>query len=156
MKLLMAMNEREYSIYIKDKIDRYAVTIKENTFEVTDISPFDRAEIAISGYLPNGFHTKNHEFYNIFASGNIVGNVWIKVDEESKSAFLYEIYLKKLYRSNGIGKKVMTELESHLSSRNIVYFKLHVFGNNEHAINLYNNLGFHVAGINMFKEITGL
>lgn len=150
----MPMYESEYNIYIKDKIDRYALTIEENTFEITDQSSFDRAEKAINGYLPNGFHSKNHEFYNILASGNIVGNVWIKVDEESKSAFLYEIFLKELYRSNGIGKKVMTELELHLSSRKIVYFKLHVFGNNEHAINLYNNLGFHVAGINMYKEIT--
>ena len=57
------------------------------------------------------------------------------------------------FRSLGIGKKVMTELESLLSIREIAFFRLHVFGNNEHAINLYNNLGFHVAGINMYKEL---
>ena len=84
----------------------------------------------------------------------VLGHVWIKVTEENKSAFLYEIYLKEACRSKGIGKKVMTELESLLSLREIAFFRLHVFGNNEHAINLYHTLGFHVAGINMYKEIT--
>ena len=103
--------------------------------------------------MPNGFNTKNHEFYNVIENGKVLGYVWIKVIEENKSAFLYEIYLVEEFRSRGIGKKVMAELESLLSIREIAFFRLHVFGNNEHAINLYNNLGFHVAGINMYKEI---
>lgn len=61
--------------------------------------------------------------------------------------------LRKSFVQKGLGKKVMTELESLLAVRNIAFFRLHVFGNNEHAINLYNNLGFQVAGINMYKEI---
>src|SRR5690606_23500359 len=95
----------------------------------------------------------NHEFYNIIESEKVVGYVWIKIVEESKSAFLYEIYLKEEFRFKRIGKKVMTEIESLLAVRKIAFLKLHVFGNNEHAINLYNNLGFQVAGINMYKEI---
>lgn len=153
MKLLIPMKENEYDVYVKDKIKRYALTLEENVFEIIDEPPFVRAEEAIKGYLPNGFNTKNHEFYNIIENGTVVGCVWIKVVEENKSAFLYEIYLKEEFRSNGIGKKVMTELESLLSIRKIVFFRLHVFGNNVHAINLYNNLGFQVAGINMYKEI---
>ena len=147
------MNEDECNTYLKDKTKRYALTLEENTFEVINESAFVRAEKAINGYLPNGFNTKNHEFYNVIENGKVLGYVWIKVIEENKSAFLYEIYLVEEFRSRGIGKKVMAELESLLSIREIAFFRLHVFGNNEHAINLYNNLGFHVAGINMYKEI---
>lgn len=153
VKLLVPMNEDEYNTYIKDKTQRYALTLEENTFEVINESAFLRAEKAISGYLSNGFNTKNHEFYNVIENRKVVGYVWLKVVEENKSAFLYEIYLKEDFRSKGIGKKVMNELESLLSNREIAFFKLHVFGSNEHAINLYNNLGFHVAGINMYKEL---
>lgn len=147
------MNENEYDVYVKDKIKRYALTLEENVFEIIDEPSFVRAEKAIKGYLPNGFNTENHEFYNIIENGKVVGFVWIKIVEENKSAFLYEIYLKEEFRSKGIGKKVMTELESLLAVRKIAFFRLHVFGKNEHAINLYNNLGFQVAGINMYKEI---
>ncbi|MCM3721528.1 GNAT family N-acetyltransferase [Solibacillus isronensis] len=153
MKLLISMNEVEYDTYIKDKTERYALTLEENTFEMISETAFVRAEKAIKGYLPNGFNTENHEFYNILENEKVVGYVWIKIVKENKSAFLYEIYLKEEFRSKGIGKKVMTELESLLAVRKIAFFKLHVFGNNEHALNLYNNLGFQVAGINMYKEI---
>ena len=154
MKLLLPMNENEYNTYVKDKTKRYALTLEENTFEITTESALSRAEKAMSGFLPNGFHTKNHEFYNVIEHGQIIGYVWIKIVEGNKSAFLYEIYLGEDFRSKGIGKKVMTELESLLSARDIAFFRLHVFGNNEHAIHLYNQLGFHIAGINMYKEIT--
>ena len=153
VELLIPMSENEYNTYVKDKMQRYALTLEENTFEIINEPAIVRSERAINGYLPYGFNTKNHEFYNIIENGTVVGCVWIKVVEENKSAFLYEIYLKEEFRSNGIGKKVMTELESLLSIRKIVFFRLHVFGNNVHAINLYNNLGFQVAGINMYKEI---
>ena len=152
MKLLIPMSENQYDAYVKDKTKRYALTLEENVFEIIDEPSFVRAEKAIKGYLPNGFNTKNHEFYNVTENEKVIGNVWIKVVKENRSAFLYEIYLKEEFRSKGIGKKVMTELESVLAVRKIAFFRLHVFGNNEHAINLYNNLGFQVAGNNMYKE----
>ena len=154
MELLIPMNEDEWNVYITDKTKRYALTLEENTFELINESAFIRARKAINGYLPSGFNTINHEFFNVIENEKVLGYVWIKIVEENKSAFLYEIYLKEECRSQGIGKKVMAELESLLAIREIVFFRLHVFGNNAHAINLYNKLGFHVAGINMYKEIT--
>ena len=153
MNLLVSMNECEYIKYVQDKTQRYADTLNENTFEITNESAFVRAKKVMNGYLPNGFYTKDHEFFCVRENGNVLGFVWIKIVRETKSAFLYEIFLKDQYRSSGIGKKVMTELEALLSIRDIKYFKLHVFGNNSHAINLYNQLGFQIAGINMYKEI---
>lgn len=105
MKLLIPMNENEYDVYVKDKIKRYTLTLEENVFEIIDEPSFDRAEKAINGYLPNGFNTKNHEFYNVIENEKVIGNVWIKVVKENRSAFLYEIYLKEEFRSKGIGKK---------------------------------------------------
>src|SRR5690606_10454548 len=111
------MNKDEFDTYVKDKTERYAYTLEENTFEIINETSFIRAEKAINGYLPNGFNTENHEFYNIIESEKVVGYVWIKIVEESKSAFLYEIYLKEEVRFKGIGKKVMTEIESLLAVR---------------------------------------
>ena len=153
MKRLIPMTEADYDVYIEDKMKRYAHTLEENTFEVINDSAFLRAQQAISGYLPHGFNTKNHEFYHILENGKVAGYVWLKVVNENKSAFLYEIYLNEDVRSKGLGKETMTELESLLMSREILFFKLHVFGSNEQAIQLYHHLGFQIAGINMYKEL---
>jgi ribosomal protein S18 acetylase RimI-like enzyme len=154
MNLLKPMSSQEYNTYIKNKIERYATTLLENTYEATNESSYLRAEKAINGYLPDGFNTKHHEFYMISDLNEVVGHVWIKIDEQKKSAFLYEIFLVEAARSKGIGKRAMVELENVLKKRKVEFFKLHVFGSNEPAIHLYNNLGFEIAGINMYKVIS--
>lgn len=152
MNYLVKMNELEFYKYIEEKEKRYAETLAQHTFEVTE--PADvLARKQLQGYLPRGFQTELHEFYNIIEDGHICGYVWLKVDDTKKSAFLYEIYLFDECRSKGIGKKVMKEIEGYLKVKKILYFKLHVFGTNYKAIKLYETLGFEVAGINMYKEI---
>lgn len=79
--------------------------------------------------------------------------MWIKVEKEKKSAFLYEIYLFEQFRGMGFGTKVMTTMEEWILQQGITYFKLHVFGSNTGARKLYEELGFEIAGINMIKMI---
>ena len=47
----------------------------------------------------------------------------------------------------------MKNVEEWLEQKGIYYFKLHVFGSNEGARKLYEELGFEIAGINMLKNI---
>lgn len=153
MPQLIKMNAAQYDAYITDKIERYAATLQAHTFDVTALSPIVRATKAINGYLPHGFHSENHEFYHIVQAESVLGYVWLKVNVPQQSAFLYEIYVQEAFRSQGIGKDVMQQLEDMLVARNILFFKLHVFGSNAPAIHLYEQLGFHVAGINMYKPL---
>lgn len=81
------------------------------------------------------------------------GYLWIKINVEKKSAFLYEIYIFDQFRSKGVDTLVMNDIQEYLSCKEIQYFKLHVFGTNVKAIKLYETLGFEVAGINMYKKI---
>ncbi|WP_299515240.1 N-acetyltransferase [uncultured Rummeliibacillus sp.] len=152
MKLLVKMNEAEFEKYIADKEKRYAETLASHTYEITESADI-RAKKSMQQYLPNGFHTNQHEFYKIVYHNDDCGYVWIKIDDGKKSAFLYEIFIFDQYRSKGIGTMVMNEIQEYLTSKEIQYFKLHVFGTNVKAIKLYETLGFEVAGINMYKEI---
>lgn len=152
MNLLVKMNEVEFEEYIADKEKRYAETLATHTYEITESADI-RAKKSIQQYLPNGFQTTQHEFYTIVYNSVDSGNVWIKIDEEKKSAFLYEIYIFDQFRSKGIGTLVMNEIQEYLSCKEIQYFKLHVFGTNVKAVKLYEALGFEVAGINMYKKI---
>lgn len=153
MQYLKKMNENEFNEYLLDKEKRFAETLAEHTFEVDTESAEVRAKKQLQGYLPNGFYTEQHEFFHIMMHDEQCGYVWIKVNESKKSAFLYEIYIVDEFRSNGIGTKVMEDIEEYLSKNEILFFKLHVFGTNHKAIKLYETLGFQIAGINMYKNL---
>ncbi|MGF9978895.1 GNAT family N-acetyltransferase [Viridibacillus arvi] len=148
------MNEEEYAKYISDKINRYSQVLSRNNFEKEHDNYYEKSKNIIQNYLPNGFKTYNHYFYHIKDNGKIIGYVWLKIEKEKESAFLYEIFLFEAVRSKGYGKKIMIDIERLLADKHIKIFKLHVFGSNEHAINLYKSLDFSVAGINMYKNIS--
>ncbi|MBK3494241.1 GNAT family N-acetyltransferase [Viridibacillus sp. YIM B01967] len=152
MQSLKRMSEEDFILYIQDKEVRFAEVLAENVHEYSE-NPKIRAQKQLSNILPQGYHTINHEFYMIEKEKNIIGYVWLKIEEQKKSAFLYEIYIFDSQRSKGIGKTVMKEIEDYIAEKGICYFKLHVFGTNTGAIKLYDELGFEVAGLNMLKKI---
>ena len=152
MTLLVKMDESDFQDYITDKEKRYAETLSSHTYEIAE-DPKIRAKNLVDGYLANGFKTSYHEFYKIVHEKEICGYVWLKIEDEKRSAFLYEIYLFDCYRAKGIGTQVMSEIEEILQERDILYFKLHVFGTNQKAMRLYEALDFKIAGINMYKRL---
>ena len=77
----------------------------------------------------------------------------MKIEEEKKSAFLYEIYIFEEYMGKGFGTETMKYIEDFLHQEEIYYFKLHVFRSNTDARKLYEELGFEIARINMLKPL---
>jgi len=151
--LLRNMSKDEFEGYFQNKIERYSVVLSENIHELGD-EPSIRAVKQLKGLLPNGIETPNHHLFNVQRGEKVIGFVWLKIEEEKKSAFLYEIYIFEEYRGKGYGTKTMNLIEVMLVQKEIVYFKLHVFGSNTGARKLYEELGFEVAGINMLKPLS--
>lgn len=56
------------------------------------------------------------------------------------------ISLKAGYRDAGIGQEMMREIESHAPRLGIEYLALEVFGTNEHAIHVYEKIGYKRIG----------
>ena len=148
----MKMSEHEFNEYYADKLERYAQVLDDNVHEVGESGEI-RAKKQLASLLPDGLSTTQHEFYTIQLDDERIGYVWIKIDLPKQTAFLYEIYIFEAYQSNGYGKEVMYLIEKMLTQQSVVYFKLHVFGSNTRAIDLYNSIGFHALGINMVKEL---
>lgn len=151
--LLKKMSEKEFTIYFEDKVERYGKVQSENVHEVSSEDPLSKARKQLNNLLTKGIETSNHHLFNIYKDDWLIGFVWIKVEKEKKSAFLYEIFIFEEYRGKGLGTKVMKNVEEWLEQEGIYYFKLHVFGRNEGARKLYEELGFEIAGINMLKTI---
>lgn len=71
-----------------------------------------------------------------------LGFVWVQLKPEEKTAFGYDIYLEPQFRSQGIGRKVMTECGKKLNALGIESVEICVFEHNEIARKLYASLGF--------------
>lgn len=151
---LRVMTPNEFESYFHDKLERYKEVLAENVHEVGE-APSVHAENQLNNLLPEGLTTPHHHLYTVQVEGQLAGYVWVKMEVEKKSAFLYEIYLLDTYRGQGIGTEVMKQLETLIQEKEITYFKLHVFGSNTAARKLYEELGFHVAGVNMMKKLSG-
>ncbi|WP_080848058.1 GNAT family N-acetyltransferase [Cytobacillus gottheilii] len=154
--VLKKMSEEEFTVYFENKVKRYSHVLSENVHEVSSEDPIYKARKLLNNILPKGVQTSNHYLFNIFESDQLIGFVWIKVEKEKKSAFLYEIIIFEEYRGKGFGTKVMKNIEDWLEQEEISYFKLHVFGSNDGARKLYEELGFKVAGLNMMKTINNI
>ncbi|MEK4760718.1 GNAT family N-acetyltransferase [Viridibacillus sp. FSL E2-0187] len=151
--LLKKMSEKEFTIYFEDKVERYSYFLSENVHEVNSEDPLSKARKQLNNLLPKGIETSNHHLFNIYEDDLLIGFIWIKLEKEKKSAFLYEIFIFEENRGKGFGTRVMKNVEEWLKQEGIYYFKLHVFGRNEGARKLYEELGFEIAGINMLKTI---
>ncbi|KAA0542752.1 GNAT family N-acetyltransferase [Bacillus sp. BGMRC 2118] len=151
--VLREMSKKEFNIYFKDKVERYSEVLSANVHELSSEDSFSKACKQLNDLLPKGIETSKHHLFNIFIYDQLIGYVWLKVEKEKKSAFLYEIYILEKYRGKGFGTRVMENVEEWLEQEGVYYFKLHVFGSNDGARKLYEELGFEIAGINMLKTI---
>ena len=149
---LRKMIDEEFRLYFDNKIERYSLVLSQNVHEKGEES-FVMASKQLNRLLPQGNGTPNHYLFNIYKDDYKIGYVWIKVEKEKKSAFLYEIYIFEEYRTKGFGTKVMNNVEKWLKDKDVHYFKLHVYGSNTGARRLYEELGFEIAGISMLKSI---
>lgn len=63
---------------------------------------------------------------------------------ESKDAYLDVIYLEEAYRSKGLGKQILENLEASLQARGIETLKLYVFTHNLRAFTLYQKMDYEI------------
>jgi len=150
--LLIEMTGNEFEQYFTDKLQRYSLVLSQNAYEGN--GDFEtKATNQLNNLLPNGIQTSGHYFFNINNELENIGYLWIKKDNEKKSAFLYEIYILSEFRNMGYGTITIKKIEEWMREHELLFLKLHVFGNNNEARKLYERIGFEVAGVNMIKQV---
>lgn len=81
-------------------------------------------------------------WYTVNYLNERVGFIWIELDKPNKTAFGYDIYLEPMYRSRGIGRRVMELCGLELKNHCIRSVKICVYHHNQIARSLYSSLGF--------------
>ncbi len=150
---LKKMTEKEYDLYYKTLADRYIKELLSS--EASDEkSVKEMAEATIQRSLPNGYETKGQYLLNVFKDNENIGYVWYG-DRRGKDreAFIYDLMIYEDYRRNGFGKETIKLVEKQAKENNYETISLHVFGENEIAVKLYESLNYKPFSIHMSKEL---
>jgi ribosomal protein S18 acetylase RimI-like enzyme len=94
-------------------------------------------------------------------TGQVVGFVcvWAKVPPEepdespAEYAFVSDLVVSKLYRRRGIGKQLLSAVESFARSRGSCSIRIEVSSHNVSARSRYNSLGFEEYKIELLKRL---
>lgn len=151
---LQVMSEAEFEAYKTWEVEDYAKEIATN-YRIPIEEARLNASQQINTTLAQGLNTPNHTLYMIVnstePSKSNIGYLWISVEEDRKSCFIYDIYLHPEFRNHGWGRSTLELLETVMKQRGIKRIGLHVFSNNKIAQELYQKLDYQVTGWNMQK-----
>lgn len=77
----------------------------------------------------------------------MLGCIWLSVDNDS--AFLSDVIVFPEFQGKGVGKSFMRSFIDELITLGVSEVELRVSPGNQHAMNLYKNLGFRITGFDM-------
>lgn len=151
---LTLMTADEYAGYMKSVVQDYAQDIANNS-RIPLEQALARSSQQIEGLLKDGPATAGHFLYTIrVPHGETrvpVGHLWIYLDKDKGSCFIYDIVIKEPFRGWGCGSQVLELLENMMAEQHVQRIELHVFGDNTRARKLYQKMGYQVVGMHMQK-----
>ncbi|MFT8477395.1 MAG: GNAT family N-acetyltransferase [Liquorilactobacillus sp.] len=104
--------------------------------------------------LPNGLKTKENYFYTFNIDQKMIGYLWLARSKANpEDSFIYDFAIEPEFQNKGFGTQAMGEIFIEVKKLGFKKIGLHVFGNNERAIHVYNKLGFIPTDITMNRDI---
>ncbi|MGG4168049.1 GNAT family N-acetyltransferase [Rossellomorea vietnamensis] len=154
MILLKTMTENEYNEWVEESIKEYAEE-KTKAGNFKKETSLDQAKEEFNKLLPEGRETKDHYLFSLVheESKEIVGNLWVHLNDEAREIFIYDIKIHESKRGSGYGKAALASLDSFAREKGIPKISLHVFGHNKTAISLYQKTGYEVTNVLMSKSL---
>ncbi|WP_315906635.1 GNAT family N-acetyltransferase [Priestia koreensis] len=150
---LAPMNEKEFNLFWDATVPRYAQSVSK-AHHISFETALEKAASQTGTLLYEGLQTSNHYFFQILCDQASIGNLWIYIDVNTNSAFLYEIFIVEEGRGKRIGYHAIKKAEEWLfHEKGVSKFGLHVFAYNERAHKLYQKLGFQEISFTMSKTL---
>lgn len=148
---LKKMSKKEYKVFIKDSIKRYAKEgIKSGIWTKKEALKESKAQYKRN--LGKGFKESKYDFYNIHNDKTEkIGYLWLM--KEHTLLFVAEIYIHKQYRHQGYGKALLKKVEKIAKKKKYKRIGLTVATNNMIAQSLYKQSGFGAISEFRIKKI---
>ncbi|MGG0177861.1 GNAT family N-acetyltransferase [Gottfriedia acidiceleris] len=111
----------------------------------------EQSKAAFQSLLPEGENTENNFLKNIVLNEQTIGYIWysINIKQELNYAYFYEILIYPEHRGQGYGKEAISKCIKEINELGVDDVWLHVFGHNQGALNLYQQLGFEITDYNL-------
>jgi len=152
MAKLVPMQQQDFGPYLERDIQEYAEGhVRNGDWREEESLELSRKEH--EQLLPDGLHSKNQYLFSILddAGGQKLGMLWVNI--QNNQAFIYDFRIDEEQRGKGYGKQALMALDEKLKSMNVESVRLHVFGDNTTAQELYKKMGFQITGIQMKKVL---
>jgi len=156
MVQLVPMTPQEFALFLEHDIRAYAEERTRAGFW-SQAEALARSHKEHRALLPDGLKSRYHHLYTIkdSVSGAAVGSLWLKTDFDSSRAagFVFDLEIHEGHRRKGYARQAMQELENIVRQMGLRQLGLHVFAHNQAARQLYEELGYRVASLNLLKDL---
>ncbi|MEE6450910.1 GNAT family N-acetyltransferase [Gottfriedia acidiceleris] len=147
---LTLMNNQDFQRFLEIATVNFANDkVKNGSWK--EETALEQSKAAFQSLLPEGENTENNYLKNIVLNERTIGYIWysISIKQEPNYAYLYEILIFPEYRGQGYGKEAMSNCIKEINELGVDDVWLHVFGHNQGALNLYQQLGFEITDYNL-------
>lgn len=93
--------------------------------------------------------------YGVFDKDTMIGYVWTYEHSfrEEVRVYVNEIHVVEAYRNKGVGKQLLSAVETMARERGYGALYIHAEGNNDGAIRLYQQEGYEIERVQLRKEL---
>lgn len=115
---------------------------------------YQDAELKIEGMIEH-VSDGSAMVFGVFDNEELIGYVWAYQHQfrEEMRVYVNEIHVAEPYRGRGIGKQLLSAVESMAKERGYGAIYIHAEGNNEGAINLYRSQGYEIERVQLRKGL---
>jgi ribosomal protein S18 acetylase RimI-like enzyme len=152
---LRPMTAEEYREYHREAVASYADDMVRNV-RLSPEAAETRAAATMRDLLPEGLGTLDH-WIEVAEDehGERVGQLWFarRATPAGDIVFLFDIEVVEAERGRGYGRRLMELLEEEVAALGLARIELNVFGHNEVARGLYEDMGYVEMSRQLFKEL---
>lgn len=159
MLYLKPMDPGEYAPFLDYAITNYA----EEKVRAGNYSPDDALRLSTEEYatlLPAGLDTLNSYLFMLVKTENKqkAGFIWLLLEQTGslRYATVVNVLIYEQFRRQGYGRLAFALIEEYVRSLGLQKITLHVFGHNQAARSLYEQIGYTVTNVHMSKDLTPL
>lgn len=149
---LVPMKQEDFKTYLERGIREYADDhVRNGNWSAEEA--LERSRKEFKELLPDGVNSQDQFLYSIIdqADGNKIGLLWVQVRDHK--AFVYDFIIDESFRGKGYGKQALTALDETLKAMDVESVRLHVFGDNVTAQELYKKMGYQITDLQMMKVL---
>ena len=148
---LKDMSKKEYKVFIKKSIKRYAKEKVKSGFWKKNES-LEESKAQYKRNMGKGYREAKYDFYNVFnANDDKVGYLWLL--KEDKLLFVAELYICKKYRHQGYGTDTLKKVDKIAKKLKVKKVGLNVATHNKIAQALYTQCDFRVISEFRIKRV---